>query len=218
MMQKPEKWLEPWTTQVKVDGPVRPRNGPVFSIPQYNDISQLENLQRSHYFYYLYGPVITGSEPVTGPFGLVNLCHIWVLIWEYSARPIQWIPAWRFFKNLKFKACYLYGIIWRRDVSFKLSKTFLLQIYSEICFNENILTKIVMHVSKLFEERDVIFKLSYFFYWNILQNTKKQKKWLKPWHMGTHLKVLSDSYPMNTNMAGFRWFPKIFASLCFGRK
>ena len=26
--------------------------------------------------------------------------------------------------------------------------------------------------------------------------------------MGTHLRVLSESYLMNTNMAGFRWFLK----------
>ena len=26
--------------------------------------------------------------------------------------------------------------------------------------------------------------------------------------MGTHLRVLSESYPLNTNMTGFRWFPK----------
>ena len=26
--------------------------------------------------------------------------------------------------------------------------------------------------------------------------------------MGTHLRVLSESYPMNTNMTGFRWFTK----------
>ena len=32
--------------------------------------------------------------------------------------------------------------------------------------------------------------------------------------MGTHLRVLSESYPMNTNMTGFRWFSKIFVSLC----
>ena len=25
---------------------------------------------------------------------------------------------------------------------------------------------------------------------------------------GTHLKVLDESYPMNTNMTGFRWFSK----------
>ena len=24
--------------------------------------------------------------------------------------------------------------------------------------------------------------------------------------MGTHLRVLTESYPMNTNMTGFRWF------------
>ena len=36
--------------------------------------------------------------------------------------------------------------------------------------------------------------------------------------MGTHLRVLSESFPMNTNMTGFRWFLKIFASLCFVRK
>ena len=28
--------------------------------------------------------------------------------------------------------------------------------------------------------------------------------------MGTHLRVLSESFPMNTNMTGFRWFSKIF--------
>ena len=31
--------------------------------------------------------------------------------------------------------------------------------------------------------------------------------------MGTHLRVLGESYQMNTNMTGFRWFSKIFASL-----
>ena len=33
---------------------------------------------------------------------------------------------------------------------------------------------------------------------------KKLEKWLKPWHMGTYLRVLSKSYPINTNMTGFR--------------
>ena len=37
---------------------------------------------------------------------------------------------------------------------------------------------------------------------------KKPKKQLKPWYMGTHLRVLSESYPMNTNMTGFGWFSK----------
>ena len=37
---------------------------------------------------------------------------------------------------------------------------------------------------------------------------KKPEIWLKPKHMGTHLIVLSESYPMNTNIIGFRWFPK----------
>ena len=26
--------------------------------------------------------------------------------------------------------------------------------------------------------------------------------------MGTHMRVLSERYPMNTNMTGFRWFSK----------
>ena len=54
-----------------------------------------------------------------------------------------------------------------------------------------------------------------------LTNTKwcgKPDKWLKPWHMGTPLRVLSKSYLMNTNMTGFIWFSKIFASLLLGRK
>ena len=45
---------------------------------------------------------------------------------------------------------------------------------------------------------------------------KKTENWLKPWHMVPHLRVLSKSYPLNTNVTGFRWFKKIFASFCFG--
>ena len=46
---------------------------------------------------------------------------------------------------------------------------------------------------------------------------KQTEKWLKPWHMVPHLRILSKSYPMNTNVTGFRWFKKIiFASFCFG--
>ena len=44
-----------------------------------------------------------------------------------------------------------------------------------------------------------------------LANTKgckKAEKWLRPRHMGTHLRVLSESYVMNTNMIGFRPFSK----------
>ena len=36
--------------------------------------------------------------------------------------------------------------------------------------------------------------------------------------MGSYLRVLSKSYPMNTNMTGYRCFTKIFAFACFGRK
>ena len=31
---------------------------------------------------------------------------------------------------------------------------------------------------------------------------EKAEKWPKPWHMGTHLRVLSESYQINTNMTG----------------
>ena len=33
--------------------------------------------------------------------------------------------------------------------------------------------------------------------------------------MGTHLRVFSESYLMSTILAGFRWFSKVFAYLCF---
>ena len=36
--------------------------------------------------------------------------------------------------------------------------------------------------------------------------------------MGTHLGVFIEIYPMNTNMTGFKHFPKIFALLYLGRK
>ena len=43
---------------------------------------------------------------------------------------------------------------------------------------------------------------------------QKPEKWMKPWHMDTHPcpKVLSESCPMNTNMAGFDGFQK---ALCY---
>ena len=50
------------------------------------------------------------------------------------------------------------------------------------------------------------------------QRCKTPEKGLKPWHVGTHLKVLTESHPMNINMTGFRWCSKIYTSLCFGRK
>ena len=35
--------------------------------------------------------------------------------------------------------------------------------------------------------------------------------------MGTHLRVLSESYPMSTNMTGFEWLSTIFTFLYFGQ-
>ena len=46
---------------------------------------------------------------------------------------------------------------------------------------------------------------------------KNNERLLKPWHMGTHLRVLSESHPMNTNMRGFSWFSKTLCS-CAWRK
>ena len=45
---------------------------------------------------------------------------------------------------------------------------------------------------------------------------KNPEKSLKPWQMGTHLRVLREGYPMNTNKSGFQWFSKIFAFFCCG--
>ena len=53
-----------------------------------------------------------------------------------------------------------------------------------------------------------------------LDNTKwflKPEKWLKPWHIGTHImRVLGESYPMNTNITGFRWFHKCLCPCALG--
>ena len=49
--------------------------------------------------------------------------------------------------------------------------------------------------------------------WANTKRCKNTEKVLKPWQMGTHLNVLSKSYPMNTNMTGLRWFSKSFAFL-----
>ena len=45
---------------------------------------------------------------------------------------------------------------------------------------------------------------------------KKPEKWLKPWHIGSCMRVLSESFQMDTNMTRFRWFSKVFAPLSFG--
>ena len=48
---------------------------------------------------------------------------------------------------------------------------------------------------------------------NFTKWCKNPEKWLKPWQMGTHLRALSKSFPMNTNMTGSRRFSK-FKYLC----
>ena len=45
---------------------------------------------------------------------------------------------------------------------------------------------------------------------------EKSWKWREPWHKGTQLKVLSESFPMNTNMVGFKRFLKLSALFAFG--
>ena len=47
---------------------------------------------------------------------------------------------------------------------------------------------------------------------------QKPEKYMKPWQMGTHLRVLSKSYQMNTNMIGLSWFSKVVGYWCFGQK
>ena len=54
--------------------------------------------------------------------------------------------------------------------------------------------------------------------WPIQNDAKNVEKWLKPWHMGTQLRVLCESFPVSTNMPGFEWFSKIFASFYFGQR
>ena len=48
-----------------------------------------------------------------------------------------------------------------------------------------------------------------------LANTKrckKPEKSPKPWQMGTHLRVLGESFQMNTKMTGFQMFSRILHS------
>ena len=42
---------------------------------------------------------------------------------------------------------------------------------------------------------------------------QKSSKCSKHYHMGTHSRVLSESFPMNSNMTGFRCFSKNICSL-----
>ena len=47
---------------------------------------------------------------------------------------------------------------------------------------------------------------------------KKPELLLKSGQMSTHLKILNESYPINTNMTGIQCFSKEIAFLCFGQK
>ena len=46
----------------------------------------------------------------------------------------------------------------------------------------------------------------------ITKLSKKHEKMTET--LGTDLRVLSESYPMNTNITGFRWFSESVVSLC----
>ena len=41
-----------------------------------------------------------------------------------------------------------------------------------------------------------------------MKNYAKPEKLLKLWHIGTRLRVVSESYPMNTTMSGLDGFQK----------
>ena len=66
----------------------------------------------------------------------------------------------------------------------------------------------------------IIIKASYRWglIWLIQNHARILRNSLKPWHMGTHLRAISKSYPMNTNMKGLRYLSRIVAFLCFSRK
>ena len=49
--------------------------------------------------------------------------------------------------------------------------------------------------------------------YKMMQNPSKMTE-----TMGTHLRVLSESFPMNTHMTGFRCFFRNLCLLSFGRK
>ena len=54
--------------------------------------------------------------------------------------------------------------------------------------------------------------------WTIQNDAKNLKKITETLAYGTHLRVLSESHPMNTNMTRFRHFSKSFAFLCCRQK
>ena len=99
-----------------------------------------------------------------------------------------------------------------REKLFGYFSTFLLKTFSK-----NVVALDLFSMLAVFEFTDIV-SLSLMLLVPNLANTKWWKipwKWLKPWHMGTHLRVLSESYPMITNMTGFRCFSKLFAFLSF---
>ena len=101
--------------------------------------------------------------------------------------------------------------IWRRVVQVMFWLTFLIQISSEHCCYQYVVS-IVWLLSAIVGINGLTFMLVA----ANLANTKwckKPEKWLKPWHMGTHLRALSESIPTNTSMTVFRWFVDDFKNI-----
>ena len=78
-----------------------------------------------------------------------------------------------------------------------------------------LLCQYVMYALEHIRKPILCWPLCWWLIWPIQNNAENFFfKWLKHWNMGTHQRVLSK----NTNMTRFRWFSKIFASLCFGQE
>ena len=90
-----------------------------------------------------------------------------------------------------------------REKLFGYFSTFLLKTFSK-----NVLALDLFSMLAVFEFTDIV-SLSLMLLVPNLANTKWWKipwKWLKPWHMGTHLRVLSESYPIEPKWQGLDVF------------
>ena len=104
----------------------------------------------------------------------------------------------RFKKSLKWLKPWQMGTHLRRGLSYEYPDDLVRMIFVIFC--------ILVHLMKVASALEGLNEPCLGGQQKMMQ---KAWKWLKPCHMGTHLRVLGECYPMNTNMIGFRCFSKI---------
>ena len=84
-------------------------------------------------------------------------------------------------------------------------QTTLLQKFGKIILNSKVIVRSIIDPDdNCWRNASGLTLCCWWLIWPIQNDAKNLENQLKPWHMGTHLRALSMSYLMNTNITGSR--------------